>query len=871
MGETASFDRASRRFRSFFEELDERFVERSDVLRQVALALLSREHVLISGPPGTAKSQLATSVFGRIVCEDTGSPSVFSRQITESTIQTDLIGPIDFKNLMETGRTAHFTDEGILGAAHAFLDEIFDGRDMLLRSALNVLHERELKQGTTVTRGRVECALMTSNRYIAEVVSSSHGNLLAFVDRIAFLAFVPRGFASPANTSLLLRRVIGGAAPPPLDALLTLQDLDVLQAETDGVWIDDAMCDAVADLVARLDLELAQAVRADPEFHPTRYLSVRTAVRCGRILRAAVVHDALTRRPDRPREVLPEDLPALRHYLVLNGPTPTEVDTLLAREVDPSERRQLGILKTERQIVDRCIAQVVAAAKAPAPRPPPAAKVSPAIATSGSSPVVAAAPSPIAATLAAATARAGDAEARGDVEALLAVVRELAPLARGGDGDAQAAARAVASVTSGLARTAARRGLDASAGDASPLAAVEGLATVVGTLADDSVSLHGVVQGLAVQALELLDRLLAFPLTPTAADLQGAMLATEVRIDARIEVLRRARALFELLSARAGRDAGATSRWVEALSRAEDEIAALQRAPFAEAVQRGVRSDPAAIGELCDALAPELDRLIGVEQQLADLGLPTPRLRTKVAQGDLRPLVGRAFGAADAASREAVVGAAVRLEETLRTRGLGAAITTADWLGWAAEAVARRVPQLPEGASREGLDGYRALRAAEERSPVSLVLADLALRIAPELRSEEAARGVDPAAVRAVVAQLPEETRARAAAADLARIDRAIGYLERWWEGLGRAATGEGALRELVTSGIYQVVWDESALARFALEAELVSSILPDAAPRAAELVRRTGALDRTTHERALELLSARGDAAWASARGASA
>ena len=67
---------------------------------------------------------------------------------------------------------------------HAFLDEVFDGRDMLLRSALNVLQEREFKQGTRTTRGRIECSLMTSNRYLAEVLESSRQTLLAFVDRI---------------------------------------------------------------------------------------------------------------------------------------------------------------------------------------------------------------------------------------------------------------------------------------------------------------------------------------------------------------------------------------------------------------------------------------------------------------------------------------------------------------------------------------------------------------------------------------------------------------------------------------------------------------------------------------------------------------
>jgi MoxR-like ATPase len=867
MTDTSVFDRASRRFRAFFQELGQRFIERDDVLRQIALALLAKEHVLVCGPPGTAKSQLATAVFGRILCEDSGSPSLFSRQITESTIQTDLVGPIDFKNLMDTGRTAHFTDEGILGSTHAFLDEIFDGRDMLLRSALNVLQERELKQGATITRGRVECALMTSNRYIAEVVESSQGNLLAFVDRVAFLAFVPRGFAQPRNASLLLRRVMGGAASPPLDALLTIQDLDVLQAATDAVWIDEAVCDAVADLVARLDTELAQAVRADPDFHPTRYLSVRTAVRCGRVLRAAVIHDAVLRGVNRPHEVQLGDLEVLRHYLVLNGPSPVEVDALLAREVDPKERRQLTILKTERQIVDRCLVATKKAARPPSPRPAPVIP-SPPLPPPGRS-FVEAAPAPAApapapnaelASIQSILARARDAETGGDVEAGLLAVRELAPLARASEATGTIGETAMAQAAAALSRSALRRTFEASATDAgSPLAAAEGLGAVVAALADDSVSLHRVVHDLASHALALIDRVLEFPLTPIAADLMQTS-AGETRVDERIAILERARAVRESLLAKAGRDPASPSPWGRALARAEDEIAALHRAPFAAAVQRGL-GESGAIERLVDALAPELDRLEAIESRMVALGLGASTLRAKVARDDLRPVVARAFAGAGSSTRHAIVDSAVRLEELLRTRGLGKAFATADWLAWSVDVLAPRRPSEAAPALA-GLEGYRSLRKAEERAAISLVLADLALRVAPELREPAAGAAIDHAAIRAVVQQLPEPTRATAASADLDRVDRAVTYLERWWDAIA-AAEGDAALQSVAESGFFQVVWDESALVRFALEAELVASILPEAEPGAKALAARITRLEQASHDRALALLAARGDAAW--------
>ena len=285
--EPARIEVAANRFRAFFQELNETFVERENVLNQIALALLCKEHALMTGPPGTAKSQLATAVFGRILCESSGKPSVYARQITESTVQTDLIGPVDFKHLMDTGRTVHFTDEGMLGAVHAFLDEVFDGRDMLLRSALNVLQERELKQGTTIIKGRIECALMTSNRYVADVIEQSRETLLAFVDRIAFVSFVPRGFADPSSLSMVLDRHVAGCASSALDALLTIQDLDVLQALVARVVVAPQICASLAQLLSELDAEINAAVRADPSFVPTRYLSTRTAVRSGNVLRAA--------------------------------------------------------------------------------------------------------------------------------------------------------------------------------------------------------------------------------------------------------------------------------------------------------------------------------------------------------------------------------------------------------------------------------------------------------------------------------------------------------------------------------------------------------------------------------------------------------
>jgi predicted Ser/Thr protein kinase len=98
----------------------------------------------------------------------------------------------------------------MLGATHAFLDEVFDGRDMLLRSILNVLQERELKHGRKVTLGKTECAIMTSNRYLSEVLQRSPETLLAFADRISYICFCPKAFARKSSRSQMLQRATSG-------------------------------------------------------------------------------------------------------------------------------------------------------------------------------------------------------------------------------------------------------------------------------------------------------------------------------------------------------------------------------------------------------------------------------------------------------------------------------------------------------------------------------------------------------------------------------------------------------------------------------------------------------------------------------------
>ena len=347
----ADFTHAASSFRSFFGELKEAFLEREWLFTQLELALLCREHVLIIGPPGTAKSAIASAVLGRIVDEGSNLPSLFSKQLAENTVQTDLIGPVDFKVLTETGRTEHLTEEGMLGAVHAFLDEVFDGRDMLLRSILNVLHERELKHGREVTPGRCECAIMTSNRYLSEVIQRSPETLQAFADRISFICFTPKSFARRASRAQMLSRAQKGERPA-LHERLTLQELDALQELVAQVEVPPLVAEGLEQLADTLERELVTQVVKLPDYVPTKYFSQRSMVKALWALKAVVVRDRIYRRPERRLTADLADLEMLRYFFLLGGPPAAEVDVLLKAAADPRERAQLEIIRVESKAFD---------------------------------------------------------------------------------------------------------------------------------------------------------------------------------------------------------------------------------------------------------------------------------------------------------------------------------------------------------------------------------------------------------------------------------------------------------------------------------------------------------------------------------------
>lgn len=118
------------------EELRGLFFERGELIDGALAAILSRQHVLIIGPPGTAKSMLADEL-----CRRVEGANYFQWLLTKFTTPEELFGAVSLKGLEEDEYrrvTTHKLPECHIG----FLDEIFKANSSILNSLLALLNER---------------------------------------------------------------------------------------------------------------------------------------------------------------------------------------------------------------------------------------------------------------------------------------------------------------------------------------------------------------------------------------------------------------------------------------------------------------------------------------------------------------------------------------------------------------------------------------------------------------------------------------------------------------------------------------------------------------------------------------------------------
>lgn len=222
------------RLRALRDALLTGLVERDVAIRLALLAALAGEHLLLVGPPGTAKSVLARRLH--LAFRDA---AYFERLLTRFSVPEELFGPLSIKGL-EEDRYERQTDRYLPTASVAFLDEIFKANSAILNALLTLLNEREFDNGAQ----RVKTPLISVVGASNELAEGEE--LDALFDRFLLRLHVGPVSGQGFRALLALR---GDAAPElPEHLRLTAGDVAAIQAAAQHVTVPDDLVALLSEL-----------------------------------------------------------------------------------------------------------------------------------------------------------------------------------------------------------------------------------------------------------------------------------------------------------------------------------------------------------------------------------------------------------------------------------------------------------------------------------------------------------------------------------------------------------------------------------------------------------------------------------------------
>ena len=215
------------KFATARRELAAALIERDDEIDTVLTALVAREHVLLVGQPGSAKSLLLDALLAW-----TGGRK-FSILLTKFSVPEEVFGPVSIIGLKED-RYVRITTGKLPGADFAYIDEIFKSSSAILNTLLKVLNERVFDGGDGVARPvPLKLCVAASNEW----PDPERGKeLAALFDRLTFRKSVRPILSTAGRKRLLWTR----DHTPRLSTTISPAEID--QAHRDALalpWSED--------------------------------------------------------------------------------------------------------------------------------------------------------------------------------------------------------------------------------------------------------------------------------------------------------------------------------------------------------------------------------------------------------------------------------------------------------------------------------------------------------------------------------------------------------------------------------------------------------------------------------------------------------
>lgn len=189
------------RLQSGARVLQDAFLGKEEVVRLLFVSMIAGEHMVMVGPPGTAKSALARA-FSQVI-----DASYFDYLLTRFTEPNEVFGPVDIKAFRE-GSYRRRIDGMLPQAEIAFLDEIFKANSAILNSLLSLLNSRRFTHGNQTVKVPLVSLFAASNEVPNdESLSALFDRFMLrvrveYLDSYHFRGLIQKGAALEAATML---------------------------------------------------------------------------------------------------------------------------------------------------------------------------------------------------------------------------------------------------------------------------------------------------------------------------------------------------------------------------------------------------------------------------------------------------------------------------------------------------------------------------------------------------------------------------------------------------------------------------------------------------------------------------------------------
>lgn len=223
-------------------ELNTQFLQRRDTIEAAILALLSKQHAFILGPPGTAKSELIRALVQRIL-----NASYYETTLSRTRPDAAVLGPYNLPELRDKGEYKRKMDGFLPTVNLAMLDEIGKMSPILGHDLLSVLNERiihEVNGGRSAHPVPLYTCWTASN----ELFTDDSEDAAALWDRLLVRCTVDYLEETSDFVKLLQLQ------PAPIKATVEWATLaDAIDNDVPTITLDRSAIDAIVKLRKALD------------------------------------------------------------------------------------------------------------------------------------------------------------------------------------------------------------------------------------------------------------------------------------------------------------------------------------------------------------------------------------------------------------------------------------------------------------------------------------------------------------------------------------------------------------------------------------------------------------------------------------------